>query len=251
MPQNGINHPGVTALAQAFAINPLLRVINLNDNTFTEKGAVAMAKVRGAQQGPSGPRKPGLVVVFAVDPSAGGCSPPGPPTWCVSRGFSHVHVSRTGHLSPGGLGPGGSSACPRCPILSDLHAAAAVGAGFVLRGHVEAAPACWPHRFFPQLFIEPPSSAQRCTECRPHRAESGTLPSRSPEGEEGRKEPVHCEHSGCWASGLLGGRRCCSHQPQRPARPHRSLAGLLWGLRDLSKRWGAHREFQPDAGQAS
>uniref|UniRef100_A0A3Q1ML29 Ran GTPase-activating protein 1 n=2 Tax=Bos taurus TaxID=9913 RepID=A0A3Q1ML29_BOVIN len=44
MPQNGINHPGVTALAQAFAINPLLRVINLNDNTFTEKGAVAMAK---------------------------------------------------------------------------------------------------------------------------------------------------------------------------------------------------------------
>lgn len=51
MPQNGINHPGVTALAQAFAINPLLRVINLNDNTFTEKGAMAMAKVRGVQQG--------------------------------------------------------------------------------------------------------------------------------------------------------------------------------------------------------
>lgn len=46
MPQNGINHPGVTALAQAFSINPLLRVINLNDNTFTEKGAVAMAEVR-------------------------------------------------------------------------------------------------------------------------------------------------------------------------------------------------------------
>lgn len=46
MPQNGINHPGVTALAQAFAINPLLRIINLNDNTFTEKGGVAMAEVR-------------------------------------------------------------------------------------------------------------------------------------------------------------------------------------------------------------
>lgn len=45
MPQNGINHPGITALAQAFAINPLLKVINLNDNTFTEKGAVAMADV--------------------------------------------------------------------------------------------------------------------------------------------------------------------------------------------------------------
>lgn len=50
MPQNGINHPGITALAQAFAINPLLRVINLNDNTFTEKGAVAMAKVRRVVQ---------------------------------------------------------------------------------------------------------------------------------------------------------------------------------------------------------
>lgn len=55
MPQNGINHPGVTALAQAFAINPLLRVINLNDNTFTEKGAVAMAKVRGCGRATAGP----------------------------------------------------------------------------------------------------------------------------------------------------------------------------------------------------
>lgn len=55
MPQNGINHPGVTALAQAFAINPLLRVINLNDNTFTEKGAVAMAKVRRCSRARSGP----------------------------------------------------------------------------------------------------------------------------------------------------------------------------------------------------
>lgn len=45
MPQNGINHPGITALAQAFAINPLLKIINLNDNTFTEKGALAMAEV--------------------------------------------------------------------------------------------------------------------------------------------------------------------------------------------------------------
>ena len=44
MPQNGINHPGVMALAQAFAINPPLWVINLNDNTFIEKGEVAMAE---------------------------------------------------------------------------------------------------------------------------------------------------------------------------------------------------------------
>lgn len=50
MPQNGINHPGITALAQAFAINPLLKVINLNDNTFTEKGAVAMAEVSYPKQ---------------------------------------------------------------------------------------------------------------------------------------------------------------------------------------------------------
>lgn len=56
MPQNGINHPGVTALAQAFAINPLLRIINLNDNTFTEKGAVAMAQVRPVRQGQVRPR---------------------------------------------------------------------------------------------------------------------------------------------------------------------------------------------------
>lgn len=45
MPQNGINHPGVTALASAMQKNPGLRILNLNDNTFTEKGAVAMAQV--------------------------------------------------------------------------------------------------------------------------------------------------------------------------------------------------------------
>lgn len=68
MPQNGINHPGVTALAQAFAINPLLRIINLNDNTFTEKGAVAMAQVRPVQQGQvrrrSGPSRQGAAASF-------------------------------------------------------------------------------------------------------------------------------------------------------------------------------------------
>lgn len=45
MPQNGINHPGVTALANAMQHNPQLRVLNLNDNTFTKKGAAAMAQV--------------------------------------------------------------------------------------------------------------------------------------------------------------------------------------------------------------
>lgn len=46
MPQNGINHPGVTALASAMQKNPGLRILNLNDNTFTEKGAIAMAQVQ-------------------------------------------------------------------------------------------------------------------------------------------------------------------------------------------------------------
>lgn len=67
MPQNGINHPGVTALAQAFAINPLLRVINLNDNTFTEKGAVAMAEVRVCPRG-SAPTFPPLHLEYLVAP---------------------------------------------------------------------------------------------------------------------------------------------------------------------------------------
>lgn len=86
--------------------------------------------------------------------------------------------------------------------------------------------------------------------CRPHRDESETLPSRSPKGEEGRKEPLSREQ---WLLGVgaTGWERRCSRQPQRPARPHRSLAGLLWDLKDAHKCWGAHREFQPDAGQAS
>jgi len=46
MPQNGINHQGVTALASAMQHNPGLRVLNLNDNTFTERGAIAMAQVQ-------------------------------------------------------------------------------------------------------------------------------------------------------------------------------------------------------------
>ena len=45
MPQNGINHKGISALADAFSQSPNLKILNLNDNTFTEKGARAMAKV--------------------------------------------------------------------------------------------------------------------------------------------------------------------------------------------------------------
>ncbi|XP_076446452.1 ran GTPase-activating protein 1-like [Babylonia areolata] len=45
MPQNGINLPGITALVEAIAVNTRLRVLNLNDNTFTEAGGVEMSKV--------------------------------------------------------------------------------------------------------------------------------------------------------------------------------------------------------------
>jgi Ran GTPase-activating protein 1 len=45
MPQNGIYAEGVTALAEAFAENKNLRVMNLSDNTFTQAGAKNMAKV--------------------------------------------------------------------------------------------------------------------------------------------------------------------------------------------------------------
>ena len=43
IPQNGIQHKGITAFAQAVVHNPNLRHLNLNDNTFTDKGAIAMA----------------------------------------------------------------------------------------------------------------------------------------------------------------------------------------------------------------
>lgn len=45
MPQNGINARGISALADAFAVNRQLRIINLSDNTFTADGSVAMAAV--------------------------------------------------------------------------------------------------------------------------------------------------------------------------------------------------------------
>lgn len=48
MPQNGINYLGITALAKAMQYNTGLRILNLNDNTFTEKGAVAMAQVQSS-----------------------------------------------------------------------------------------------------------------------------------------------------------------------------------------------------------
>ncbi len=49
MPQNGINHPGITALATAMQHNTGLRILNLNDNTFAEEGAIAMAQVQRRQ----------------------------------------------------------------------------------------------------------------------------------------------------------------------------------------------------------
>lgn len=46
MPQNGISYAGVMALASAMQHNSELRVLNLNDNTFTKRGTLAMAQVR-------------------------------------------------------------------------------------------------------------------------------------------------------------------------------------------------------------
>jgi len=46
MPQNGINACGISALAEAFAVNQQLCILNLSDNTFTAEGARSMAKVR-------------------------------------------------------------------------------------------------------------------------------------------------------------------------------------------------------------
>ena len=46
MTQNGINHPGISALAKALSKNTGLQVLDLNDNTFTAKGAAAVAEVR-------------------------------------------------------------------------------------------------------------------------------------------------------------------------------------------------------------
>jgi len=66
MPQNGINHPGVTALAMAMQHNAGLRVLNLNDNTFTKKGAIAMAQVQ-QERGDTGQMS--KVSVSAIGPS--------------------------------------------------------------------------------------------------------------------------------------------------------------------------------------
>uniref|UniRef100_A0A131XHW0 Putative ran gtpase-activating protein n=1 Tax=Hyalomma excavatum TaxID=257692 RepID=A0A131XHW0_9ACAR len=44
LPQNGIYHEGIAALAKGLMSNKNLRVLNLNDNTFTVKGARHMAQ---------------------------------------------------------------------------------------------------------------------------------------------------------------------------------------------------------------
>jgi len=46
MYQNGIYHLGVSALASAFACNPNMVRLNLEDNTLTAQGADAIAKVK-------------------------------------------------------------------------------------------------------------------------------------------------------------------------------------------------------------
>lgn len=43
MPQNGIYHPGITALSEGFKCNPNMKILNLNDNTIGPIGAEAIA----------------------------------------------------------------------------------------------------------------------------------------------------------------------------------------------------------------
>lgn len=50
MPQNGIYHVGISALSNAFKNNPNMKVLNLNDNTITWKGAEALAEALVSMQ---------------------------------------------------------------------------------------------------------------------------------------------------------------------------------------------------------
>ena len=43
MPQNGIYHEGIRALAEALSENPALQHLDLNDNLLTPKGGVAFS----------------------------------------------------------------------------------------------------------------------------------------------------------------------------------------------------------------
>lgn len=43
VPQNGIYHPGISALSDSLKENENLQVLNLNDNTIGPKGAEALA----------------------------------------------------------------------------------------------------------------------------------------------------------------------------------------------------------------
>lgn len=47
MPQNGIRADGIAELAKAAKSNPHLRILNLNDNTFGDRGAIAMSRAVG------------------------------------------------------------------------------------------------------------------------------------------------------------------------------------------------------------
>lgn len=50
MPQNGIYHPGITALSEAFKSNPNMKILNLNDNTIGPKGAEAISSALFSMQ---------------------------------------------------------------------------------------------------------------------------------------------------------------------------------------------------------
>lgn len=68
MPQNGITADGIAALARAFGKNPNLQIIDLNDNTFTQEGACAMAEV-GLRHSLSRTRLKVFSVAFLAGPT--------------------------------------------------------------------------------------------------------------------------------------------------------------------------------------
>lgn len=50
MPQNGIYHPGISALSEGFKQNPNMTVLNLNDNTIGPIGALSIADALQSMQ---------------------------------------------------------------------------------------------------------------------------------------------------------------------------------------------------------
>lgn len=125
MPQNGINHAGVTALATAMQHNVGLRVLNLNDNTFTKKGAIAMAQV-WQERGQKSNIKSLALAYQAIRPYLIKMPPTGPETftqrpgdqlWRLPGAFRRSHRHRRNCVG-GTSYPQGKGFTPHCRSTS-------------------------------------------------------------------------------------------------------------------------------------